>query len=166
MYASSYFLILITALSAGALAVPTDMNHMLHVRGDPQGSVAGYRDDHCCDGPVLGVSASDGTTVLAKPVDDHKHNCITFNTPAPYLGINFGSTLSMIGYSSPHCVDASAITFVAWPNNQESGGSYDEYSSVNITDGKYNCAKRCVNQQSYFKGPISSVRFLDEKVPY
>lgn len=167
MYASSYFLIVITALSAGALAVPNDMTRMLHERGDPAGSITGHWDDHCCDFLKPGELAPDGSTVGDPAVDDgNKFKCLTFGTPAPFIGVNFGASQSMRAFRDGNCDDPDhIIATVHHPDTNEAGGD-GEAKSKNVTDGQWNCAKKCFSKAEVFLGTVTSVQFSPELVPY
>lgn len=156
MYASNFILILMTALSAGALALPTNSTHTLHVRkGDNLASVAGYWDKNCYGDAVRGETASDGTPVDAKPTSKENFFCITFNTPAQTIGVNFGMFKSMRAFSDAHCGDDHWLKVIAWPPNTGS----DMNDAGVRPDGTWTGAKECVDQQQQFGGKIGSVRF-------
>lgn len=130
MYASSFVLILIAALSAGALALPSTMAPTLLAREVPGdlalssttaptlhtreflaprgeqyiGTVAGYSNKDCTSDPVAGATTEDGITVLPKPIyDGSKDHCLTFNTPAKFLGITFGNFSHASFFDDLHC---------------------------------------------------------------
>lgn len=102
MYVSKSILILIAALGASAT---NSIARKLYARElHYTGSIAGYHDGNCTGNPVVGVTAGDGTKVLPHPVfDGSKDHCLTFNTPAEYLGIKYGAFDVVIFYRDPHC---------------------------------------------------------------
>lgn len=161
MYAANSILILLTALSAGALALPTNTTGMIHVRGSPA-SIAGFSDQDCYGEPIPGETAADGTTVLPKPEDGEKLNCITFNTPATYIGVNFGNTFSMRAFGDAHCNDY--LPYVSFPGTDHDCGTKadagcDEHIEDDHDPHKWKGAKVCVNQLDTFKQKIGSIRF-------
>lgn len=88
--------------------------------------------------------AAYGTTVWAKPMNHGKTNCITFNTPAPKSGINYGFSLSMTAYSDAHCsIDQVPGTY----------GISDLDPNPDTFD-----PQRCDNQMNLFKEMIGSVK--------
>lgn len=111
MHASKSILMLIAALSAGTLALPSAMAPKLQAREDLVGLIAGYNNGQCNGDPVPGVTAGDGTTVFAKPIfNGSKDQCLTFNTPAEFLGITFGSFDTIVIYQDAHCTSRVSRT--------------------------------------------------------
>lgn len=100
MYASSSILVLIKALSV-ALAL-SHLPSNLHSRQNQPASVGGYGLPDCSDDSLRGNSTADGTTVWANPSGD-ENDCVTFNTPAAFIGVNYGGFYGLILFTDAHC---------------------------------------------------------------
>lgn len=98
MYASSSILVLIKALSV-AFALPHIPSN-LYSRQNQEGSVAGYRLSDCDGDYVPGKTAADGTTFWPNPTG---YGCLTFNTPAEYIGVNYAGYYGLVLFTDPHC---------------------------------------------------------------
>lgn len=86
MYITSIITVSIATLSAGALAFPasTPGNTTSYLEKRGKGTVAGFWGSNCF-GPVV-----PGTNVAARPKIPYIQTCVKFNTPATYIGINWG----------------------------------------------------------------------------
>lgn len=73
------------------------------------GSIAGYNNVTCSGSPVLGETASDGTTVVANPEYNTWDQCLTFNTPADLICVDYGSYRGIHFYSDPHCTPEDVL---------------------------------------------------------
>lgn len=110
MYTSKSIVILITALSAGALPPLGTATPIISLRDFPNGNpecigrVSGHVDDQCSGDLMPGVAAPDGTSVLPTAAFNSSQDiCITFNTPAHHVNVDWGCFNEILSYSDAHC---------------------------------------------------------------
>ena len=103
MYIPTSIKMLITALSAGALAFANDATPTL--RGDPAW-ITEFEDSGCTQPSKGGKLAMDGMNVDAGPAEPEKFTCHTFNASGKFFGVNYGPVTTVYFYHSPDCSDS------------------------------------------------------------
>ena len=144
--------ILITGLSAGALAIPatistfetlpsTATSVIKRDGSDPhiENWIGGFDDRLCNKQSGPGETSQDGTKVDAHPTDPGKYTCLTFDTPGQYILVSWAGALTMTAYRDDHCDDSKVLRTV---------------SSAESPHGVL-----CQDQIKYYGGWIRSIKF-------